>query len=110
MTVFDDVAADLDRMADEVDPAVDGALRKLAGDVADMQRRMTRRDTGATQRSISITRTDTGYEVGPEGDDATDLHQEFGTPHVPANPFVMPSADMAEARLVNVVGEALPTW
>lgn len=111
MTTLDTFAAELDDWAEAVEPATDRALDVLAEKVADIQRSRTNVRTGATKRSIRVDRIGDGLEVGPQGSDATDVHQEFGGPRTPANPFVGPSADYAEAHIARDVAEEVEkTW
>lgn len=111
MTDLDAFAAKLDEWGEAGDEAADRALRKIADRVADIQRERTKERTGATKRSISIDSRDGGYEIGPEGPRATDIHQEFGGGRSPANPFVGPSADYAEAHVAHEVAEEVEqTW
>lgn len=104
-----EVKAALDRLAPAIRAAVANAVRESAGDLETTMKRLVPVDTGALQRGIDTRqRDDINAEVGVfSGKLVYAQWVENGTSSKPAQPFMLPAAEVERRRLPERVARSV---
>lgn len=79
----------------DTDPAILAAVREIAEDAAKTMRNRAPKDTGEAAATIHVEpdTDDPGFRIGWHPDAFYLSFHEFGTEHLPARPFMRPTAD-----------------
>ena len=103
---LDKLLRQLKELGPEIIEAAEAGLSEVAGDAKTEMQQRVRVDTGRLRDSIRVRGEGMDLNVGP-GDEEKDkaLANEFGTRHMPAQPYVLPAAEQARKEMPKVIGE-----